>query len=78
VAPHTRWFRKSGGKYEPIGGKASSGTPGSDVCAMERHVQEAEVHAQTTFRIAVSSLKPGGPLRVWTAASVRPLSTATH
>jgi hypothetical protein len=73
----TRWFRKSGGKYEPIGGKVSSGSPGSDVCTMERHVQDAEVRAQTTFRIAVSSLW-GGPVRVWTSASVRPLSTATH
>ncbi len=74
----TRWYRKSGGKYEPVGGKVSSGSPGSDVCAMETHVQEAEVRSQTTFRIAVSSLWPGGPVRVRTGASVRPLTTATH
>ena len=74
----TRWYRKSGGKYEPIGGKSTTGVTGANACTMDRHVQEADAVAQTTFRIAVSSLWPGGEIRVRTSASVRPLSTASQ
>ena len=74
----TRWYRKSGGKHQLIGEKRSAGTAGSDACSMEQHVHEADATAQTTFRIAVSSLWSGGPLRVRTGAAVRPLSAASH
>ena len=74
----TRWFRKRGGTYEPIGGKSTIGTSGPRACIMEHHVQEADVTAQTTFRIAVASLWPDGPMRVRTSASVSPLATGSH
>jgi hypothetical protein len=75
----TRWFTKSGGKYEPIGGKTSTGTTSTTgACIMERHVQEADATAPTTFRIAVISHWGARFAAVRTYASVRPLSSATH